>query len=157
MSHSRPGGQPVRSRTANRFPGRTSKKPLHVPVRKRFRTGSGRFSPKKSACGKLVSSNRACKIHGWPFSPKKKAPAASWLAATGLVKSWVAIFAEKKAPAASWLAATGLVESLGGHFHRRKGACGKLVSSNRACRILGWSIWQPVRFGSEQFGLVKEI
>ena len=26
----------------------------------------------------------------------KKAPAASWIAATGLVKSWVAIFAEKK-------------------------------------------------------------
>ena len=39
------------------------------------------------------------------------APAASWLAATGLVKSWVVIFTEKKAPAASFLAATGLVRS----------------------------------------------
>ena len=41
---------------------------------------------------------------------KKKAPAASWFAATGLVKSWVAIFTEKS-------------------------ACGKLVSSNRACQV----------------------
>ena len=31
------------------------------------------FSPKKSACGKLDSSNRACQIQGWSFSPKKSA------------------------------------------------------------------------------------
>ena len=51
----------------------------------------------------------------WPswvaIFTEKKAPAASWIAATGLVKSWVAIFTEKKAPAASWLAAKGLVKS----------------------------------------------
>ena len=41
---------------------------------------------------------------------EKKAPAASWIAATGLVKSRVAIFTEKKAPAARWIAATGLVK-----------------------------------------------
>ena len=49
----------------------------------------GHFHRKKSACGKMVSSNRACQIQGWSFSPKKS-------------------------------------------------ACGKLVSSNRACRIQGW-------------------
>ena len=32
---------------------------------------------------------------------EQKTPAASWLAATGIVKSWFVIFA-KKAPAASW-------------------------------------------------------
>ena len=42
---------------------------------------------------------------------EKKAPAASWLGAIGLVKSRVAIFAEKKAHEASWLAARGLVKS----------------------------------------------
>ena len=35
-------------------------------------------------------------IRGWSFSLNKKAPAASWLAATGLVKSRVVIFTEKK-------------------------------------------------------------
>ena len=40
----------------------------------------------------------------------KKAPAASWIAATGLVKFRTSIFAEKKAPAASRRAATGLVK-----------------------------------------------
>ena len=78
------------------------------------RSAGGHFHRKKSACGKLVSSNRACQIHGWSFSPKK-------------------------APAASWLAATGLVKSAGGHFHKkekkRKRACGKLDSSNRACQV----------------------
>ena len=50
----------------------------------------------------------------------KKAPAASWIAATGLVKSWVVIFTTtKKEPAASWLAATGLVKSLGAIFTER--------------------------------------
>ena len=62
---------------------------------------------------------------------RKKAPAASWLAATGLVKSWVAIFTEKKAPAASWIAATGLVKSWVVNFTKKKSACGKLASSNR--------------------------
>ena len=40
---------------------------------------------------------------------EKKAPAARWRLATGLVKSWVVIFTEKKAPAASRRLATGLV------------------------------------------------
>ena len=47
----------------------------------------------------------------------KEVPVASWLAATGLVKSWVVIFTEN---VASWLAATGLVKSKGGHFRRKK-------------------------------------
>ena len=68
---------------------------------------------------------------------EQKTHAASWLVATRLVKSWVAIVAEKKAPAASWLAATGLVKSMGGHFHKKKkSACGKLDSSNGACQVL---------------------
>ena len=66
---------------------------------------------------------------------EKKAPAASWIAATGLVKSRGGHFHRKKAPAASWLASTGLVKSRGGHFHRKKSACGKLDSSNRACQV----------------------
>ena len=59
---------------------------------------------------------------------------ASW---QGLSNPWVAIFTGKKAPAASWIAATGLVKSMGGHFHRKKSACDKLDSSNRACQIPG--------------------
>ena len=107
--HSRPGGQPVRSRTS---------KPLSRPnlqktslcfgsevVQDRFATFSlkknacgkmdgsnracqilgGHFRRKKSACGKMDSSNRACQILGCHFH-RKKATAASWLAATGLVK-----------------------------------------------------------------------
>ena len=107
--HSRPGGQPVRtSEPPNLFPSRTSKKPLHVPVRKWIRIGSWPFSTKKSACGKLVSSNRACQIPGGHFR-------------------------RKKAPAARYLSATGLVKSRGGHFHKKR-ACGKIPSSNRACQ-----------------------
>ena len=66
---------------------------------------------------------------------RKKVPAASWIAATGLVKSRGGQFRRKKAPAASWLAATGLVKSRGGHFHRKKSAYGKLDSSNGACQV----------------------
>ena len=77
----------------------------------------------------------ACQILGGLFH-RKKAPAASWLAATGLVKSWVAIFTKKKAPAARYIAATGLVKSWVVIF-TEKSACGKLISSNRARQILG--------------------
>ena len=45
----------------------------------------------------------------------------------------------KKAPAASWLAATGLVKSQAVIFTEQNSACGKMVSSNRACQIQGWS------------------
>ena len=45
--------------------------------------------------GKPDSSNRSCQILGGHFHPKK-GPATSWLAATGLVKSWMVIFTEKK-------------------------------------------------------------
>ena len=115
----------------------------------------GHFHRKKSACGKLDSSNRACQILGGHFTPK--ASAASWIAATGLVKSWVDIFTDwiaaaglvksrvviftgKKAPAARHLSATGLVKSRGGHFHKKKSACGKLDSSNRACQVHWWPL-----------------
>ena len=57
----------------------------------------GHFQWKKSACGKLDSSNRACKILGGHFH-RKKAPAASWIAATGLVKVRIM--------AARWISAT---------------------------------------------------
>ena len=70
----------------------------------------GHFCQKKSACCKLESSNMSCQIRGWPIS-RKKTPAASWRAATGLFKSQAVIFTQEKAPAASWIAATGLVES----------------------------------------------
>ena len=57
----------------------------------------------------MDSRNGACQIPGGHFhTQKKEAPAASWLAATGLVKSWVVVFTDKKTPAASWLAATGV-------------------------------------------------
>ena len=55
------------------------------------------FSPEKSDCGKLDSSNRDCQILGRSFSPKK-GPAASRLAATGLVKVRIMV--------ASWISAT---------------------------------------------------
>ena len=48
-------------------------------------------------------------------------------------------FHRKKAPAASWIAATRLVKSGGGHFHRKRSACGKQVSSNRACQSPDYS------------------
>jgi len=51
---------------------------------------------------------------------EKKAPAASWIAATGLIKSRDVIFAEKKAPAARWIAATGLVKSRVVIFTKKK-------------------------------------
>ena len=49
----------------------------------------------------------------------------------------VAIFTDKKTLAASWLAAKGVVKSRGSHFHCKNSAYGKLVSSDRACQILG--------------------
>ena len=70
------------------------------------------ISPKKSACGKIPISNRACQIQGWSFSPEK-------CACGKLVSS-------KRASQIMWWS-----------FSPKKGACGKLVSSNRACRILG--------------------
>merc|ERR1711966_40008 len=71
---------------------------------------------------------------GWSFSPKKKAPAARYLSATGLVKSRGGHFRRKKTPAARYLSATGFVKSRGGHFHQKKSACGKIPISNRACQ-----------------------
>ena len=94
--HSRPGGQPFRSRTSqplskpnlqktsscsgseavqNRFAAIFTKKALAASCL--AATGLVKiygwpFPPKKSACGKLVSSNRPCKIRGWSFSLKKK-------------------------------------------------------------------------------------
>ena len=53
------------------------------------------------------------------MSPKK-AFAASWIAAAGLVKCRGDHFAEKKGPAASWLASTGLVKSRGGRFTEKR-------------------------------------
>ena len=44
------------------------------------------------------------------------------------------IFTEKQALVASWIAATGLVKSWVVIFTEKKSACGKLVSSNRACQ-----------------------
>ena len=59
-----------------------------------------------------------------PFSPKQKKRLRqdTYVAATELVKSRVAIFTEKKAPAARYIAARGLVKSWGGHFRRKKKA-----------------------------------
>ena len=44
---------------------------------------------------KLFQLYRACQIQGWSCS-LKKAPAANWLAAAGLVESWVGTFTEEK-------------------------------------------------------------
>ena len=47
-----------------------------------------------------------------------------------------AIFVDKKAPAASWIAATGLVKSRGGHIQRKKSACGNRSGlKKRSCDI----------------------
>lgn len=69
--------------------------------------------------GKLVTSNKACQIHGWSFSWEKTL-AGSWIASTGLLKSRGGHFHGKKAPAPSWIAATGLAKSRGGHFHKKR-------------------------------------
>ena len=67
------------------------------------------FPPKKSACGKLVSSNKACQSRGVVFAKKS---------ACG------------KIPISN-----RACQIQGGHFHRKKSACGKLVSSDRACQV----------------------
>ena len=67
----------------------------------------------------MDSNNRAFQILGGHFH-RKKAPAASWIAATGLVKSRVAIFIRKTAPAAIWIAATGLGKSWVVMFTKKK-------------------------------------
>ena len=64
-----------------------------------------RLPPAMFGCRGL--SNPGCPFT--QFTPEKKAPEASWIAATGLVKSWKAIFKKR---------------------------CGKLVSSNRACQVI---------------------
>ena len=81
------------------------------------------FHRQKSACGKLVSRNRAWQILGCHFH-QKKAPAASWLAARGLVNSWVAVF-------------------------NKRSVCGKLVSSNRDYQV---SAKVPVSLKHMTFG-----
>ena len=68
----------------------------------------------------------------------KKAPAASWLAATGLVKSWMVISTEKKAPAASWLAATGLVESWMAIFTEKKTPAASGLPTTQGLSNPGW-------------------
>ena len=65
---------------------------------------------------------------------KKNAPAASWLAATGLVKSQAAIFTEKKSACGKMDSSNRACQIPGGHFHRKKSACGKMDSGNRACQ-----------------------
>ena len=50
--------------------------PIHVhadPCQSVSNPGVVIFAKKNSACGKLVSSNRACQIQGWSFSMKKSA------------------------------------------------------------------------------------
>ena len=88
------------------------------------------FSPKKSACGKLDSSNRACQVQGWPFLPEKSAcgkPASSNRACQ--IQGW--------------------------SFSRKKSACGKIHSSNRACQspdhgcIMGFE-YHKVTFGTDR-------
>ena len=85
----------------------------------------------------LLGNPEGCPILGGHFC-RKKAPAASWLAATGLVKSRDGHLCRKKAPAASWIPATGLVKSWVVIFTKQKNAHGKLDSGNRACQISGW-------------------
>ena len=72
----------------------------------------GPLHRKKSACGKLDSSNRACQIQGWSFSLKKSS--------CGKLDS-----------------SDRACQILGGHFHGKKSACGKTSQQHRACQILG--------------------
>ena len=72
-SHSRSGGQPVRSRTSEPLSRanlqKTSLCSGSEAVQSQFAVIFTQ-KQKKRACGKLVSSNRACQIQGWPFSLK---------------------------------------------------------------------------------------
>ena len=65
---------------------------------------------------------------------KKEAPAASWVAATGLVKSRAVIFTKKSA-CGKLDSSNGAFQITDSHFDKKKSACGKLVSSNRACQV----------------------
>ena len=82
--------------------------------------------------------------HNFCVQSAAVADSASEVRVSWLVKSWVAIFLEKKAPAAKWIAATGLVNPRW-PFSLTKSACGELVSSNRACQILGGHFQQKER------------
>ena len=62
------------------------------------------ISWKKYACGKLVSSNRACQIHGGPFARQTKA-SSKLVSSNRTCQVHVAIFTQQKTPEASWLAA----------------------------------------------------
>ena len=60
-----------------------------------------------------------------------------------LVKSWVAIFTEKKAPAASWIAATGLVKS--GLCRAKSGPCHAVSSQVRVSPHPCRAVSSPIR------------
>ena len=66
------------------------------------------ISPKKSACGKMDSSNRACEILGGHFHRKKSA-------------------------CGKLVSSNGACQNPGWSFSPKSSACGKLDSSNRAC------------------------
>ena len=72
---------------------------------------------------------------GWSFS-EKKAPAARYIAATGLVKSWVVIFTEKKAPAARYIAATGLVKFWAVIFTEKKAPAASWIGATGLAKII---------------------
>ena len=94
------------------------------------------FHWKKSACGKLDSSNRACKIRGWPFSPKKSA-CGKMVSSNKACKILDGHFHRKKSACGKMDSSNRACKILDGQFHRKKSACGKLDSSNRACKVRG--------------------
>ena len=63
--------------------------------------------------------------------------ATSWSAATGLVKSWMAISIGKIAPEASWLAATELVKCTGGHLHRKDAPAASWLAATGLVTCMG--------------------
>ena len=53
----------------------------------------------------------------------------------GLSNPGVVIFTEKKAPAARYLAATGLVKSRGGHFHGKKAPAARYIAATELVKV----------------------
>ena len=101
----------------------------------------GHFHTKKNACGKIPCSNRACQIQGCRFR-QKKATAAKYLSAIGLVKTRGGHFQRKKNACAKIHSSNRVWQIQGWSFLLKKSACGKIPTSNRACQILGWSFSQ---------------
>ena len=104
----------------------------------------------KSACGKLDSSNKACKILGGHFHPKKRLRQAGQQQRACQIQGVHFHNNNNKKEVASWLAATGLVKTQRGHFHRKKAPAAGLQRSRGLVRCR-----PKLRFGPQTIDLIR--